>query len=195
MPLSDRSAQSNCVSVFQVKRIGSAMTDEELIAKLQARQPKRENYPTQDEFEESLGFWRSREGRMLANLIRPRKPVQGMSEEDKAELSNAITKGFRHQNEFADRVGALGDVRTEVPEVTLQTYKDAVYRVGTQPPLFLKVDLPSPDLARLYDNLGVKTAAFLTACNPLGHPLREEANEARQGRLRSDLENSRPALH
>lgn len=44
------------------------MTDEEHLAKLEATKPKRERFATEEEFEESVGFWMSRQGRMIARL-------------------------------------------------------------------------------------------------------------------------------
>lgn len=93
-------------------------------------------------------------------------------------------------DDFADWDIVLENESSEVPELTIRAYRAAVYHVGSEPPFCLKIDQPSHDLKDVYASLGVETAAFLTACNPVGRPLRLETNEDRQRLLRADLKSA-----
>jgi hypothetical protein len=50
------------------------MTDAELIISLEASKPRRSQFSTEEDFEESVGFWMGRQGRMLAQLRRRTNP-------------------------------------------------------------------------------------------------------------------------
>jgi len=70
---------------------------------------------------------------------------------------------------------------------TVQAYLETEYRVAEDPPFALRVGLVTPELAALHKARGVDCSAFLTACNPFGAVLTDEANAARQAELHHEL--------
>lgn len=125
-------------------------------------------------------------------LDEPLLPLAGIAVQLNA-VENAHSIVTEHDldatwDDFDDRATPLENERSEVPDITIQAYRDAIYRVAAEPPFSLAVDQPSHDLERVYREAGVRSAAFLTACNPVGRPLRRETNEDRQRQLRADLE-------
>ena len=61
------------------------------------------------------------------------------------------------------------------PEL-LAAYQDADYVVFAEPPIVLKVGIPSPRLDALLEAEGVPCAAFVTAANPRSKPRSKEEN-------------------
>jgi hypothetical protein len=79
---------------------------------------------------------------------------------------------------------------SKIPEATIRAYQNALYNVATAPPFCLRVDQPSSELKHLYGEHGLSTAAFLTACNPLGRRHAPKVNDARQRQLRAHLQDA-----
>jgi hypothetical protein len=64
-------------------------------------------------------------------------------------------------------------------------YRKAEYVVFGEPELVLRIGEPSPELDRLLEAQGAGTAAFVTAANPGGEVMSEEANRAAMAALRA----------
>ncbi len=69
----------------------------------------------------------------------------------------------------------------------MAAYKATRYRITEGSHFTLKVDTFSPHLQHLYQQQQVKTAAFITACNPRSTPLDEVENQLRMQRLAADV--------
>jgi hypothetical protein len=77
------------------------------------------------------------------------------------------------------------------PEL-LAAYQTTQYRVTGHVPAFtLRIGQYSPELATLYRDSGLATAAFITAWNPRSRLLPNEVNEDRQRQLIVQLEKAR----
>ena len=69
----------------------------------------------------------------------------------------------------------------------VEAYRATDYRVTEERAFTLKVDEPSPELARLYEERGVNSAAFITACNPGSRMVGDAENRQRMERLAADV--------
>ena len=89
-------------------------------------------------------------------------------------------------------------IPTAIDAATVAAYRETHYSVlvdglwteadGTSPDRFdLVIDQPSIALKSLYAATRHTQSAFITACNPLGQVLSDEANDARQVQLREEL--------
>ncbi len=77
---------------------------------------------------------------------------------------------------------------TEVVSEKLAGYLATHYRLGSGPEaVTLRIDIPSEDLRRLYDETGQTCGLFITAFNPFGQAQSDEANEAAHARLGEHL--------
>lgn len=77
-----------------------------------------------------------------------------------------------------------------LPEPLLQAYRDTDYwcaGLDDCGPVSLRVDIPQPALGTLFALFRCNSAAFITACNPLGHAISEQENALRQERLLREL--------
>ncbi len=75
---------------------------------------------------------------------------------------------------------------------TVRAYRNACYRVSDGAERFqLCPDSYSPGLAALLSRYGVGSAAFITACNPLGQLHDEVENKRRMAMLRARLQPAR----
>src|SRR5690606_8354674 len=70
---------------------------------------------------------------------------------------------------------------------TLKAYRETEYRVFAEPTFTMRVEVHSPELARLHAERGVRCSAFLTACNPCSRGREGGSNEARQAKLEREL--------
>ena len=69
----------------------------------------------------------------------------------------------------------------------IAAYRATAYHVAADPPLALRVGVRLPASDDLLQRHGVRSAAFLTAWNPLGQALDRSANDAAQVRLAQDV--------
>jgi hypothetical protein len=72
---------------------------------------------------------------------------------------------------------------SKIDSQTIQTYVETDYLVEGSAPFVLNVGQVSEDLTDAYERLGVKSCAFITACNPCSIPLGDEENAIREQRL------------
>ncbi len=72
---------------------------------------------------------------------------------------------------------------TAIDPQTIQAYSETDYRVEGERPFTLHVRVRSPQLLSEFERLGVRSAAFITACNPYSIPLGAEDNELRDRNL------------
>jgi hypothetical protein len=72
------------------------------------------------------------------------------------------------------------------PEL-IELYRATDYWVHAGEPFVLRVDVPSPALAKLHEAHAVASSAFLTAYNPFSEPRDEAENAARQATLEAEL--------
>lgn len=78
--------------------------------------------------------------------------------------------------------------QTGIPDDLVTAYRSAHYRAGAgQSAITLRVDQYSEPLARLLATTGFRSAAFITACNPLGMRDSIEANRIACAHLREKL--------
>lgn len=83
---------------------------------------------------------------------------------------------------------------SEIDPETLEAYAAADYRVDWPSGAFvLNIGVRSRDLARLYDEAGVETAAYLSAWNPFSQITPPEANAAAEAALEAELSSLAPA--
>lgn len=68
-------------------------------------------------------------------------------------------------------------------------YRGALYRVDSIPPFVLRVGQYSDALSSLFLEESHQSAAFLTACNPLGVKISDISNHQAQNRLVTDVHN------
>lgn len=76
---------------------------------------------------------------------------------------------------------------TVVPEATLQAYRETEYRVYASPPVCMRLDVVSNELAQLHAAHGVLCSAFITAFNPYSQMLSDVENIWRQASLKNEL--------
>ena len=69
---------------------------------------------------------------------------------------------------------------SSVNEELREAYGATNYNVLGPPSFTLRIGVESPDLANLYRDYDVPTAAFLTACNPFSAPTPEHQNELKR---------------
>lgn len=60
-----------------------------------------------------------------------------------------------------------------------RAYRDAIYRLDTAPPHFVRIGLAQPELARLHLQYQCRESLIITACNPRSRRLRPTANMRR----------------
>ena len=72
-------------------------------------------------------------------------------------------------------------------EALIDAYRATNYRVTEGRTFTLKVDEPSPELERLYEERGLNSAAFITACNPGSRMVGDAENRQRMERLAADV--------
>jgi hypothetical protein len=70
-----------------------------------------------------------------------------------------------------------------LPPDLIRAYEDADYVVFAQPPLILKIGVPSRRLDQLVEQEGATTAAFLTAANPRSEARSPAQNAAELAKL------------
>lgn len=75
-----------------------------------------------------------------------------------------------------------------LPPELLAAYLDTRYHVRWRGGIDFHIGHRSDDLAALHRDLGVRTSAFITAWNPRSDPTPRELNDARNQRLRADIE-------
>ncbi|MGB6006765.1 DUF3293 domain-containing protein [Castellaniella sp.] len=69
----------------------------------------------------------------------------------------------------------------------VQAYRNALYRIDTIPPLFIRIGRAHPELASLHQQHRCRRSLILTACNPLSRRLRPAANARRMRALRQAI--------
>ena len=72
---------------------------------------------------------------------------------------------------------------TSLPQSLLNAYEETHYRVCHEPSFILRVGIHSEAVALLQQEYGVKSCAFVTACNPFSQPLSNVENQRRQKNL------------
>ena len=72
---------------------------------------------------------------------------------------------------------------SSVNEELREAYRATNYNVLGPPPFTLRIGVESPDIANLYRDYNVSTAAFLTGCNPFSAPTPEHENKLKQQQL------------
>lgn len=77
--------------------------------------------------------------------------------------------------------------KTEIPPELLKAYENTDFKVFGEYPFTLRVNQRSADLLRIYEELGVDTAAFLTAWNPRSEPKSQSINQRSQMKLEEKL--------
>ncbi|MCA3000604.1 MAG: DUF3293 domain-containing protein [Rhodocyclaceae bacterium] len=75
---------------------------------------------------------------------------------------------------------------TAMDQALVEAYLEAEYRVHAEPPITLRIGLPSHALRKLHQLHG-GNSAFITAFNPFSQELSEEESLARQELLKADL--------
>ena len=84
----------------------------------------------------------------------------------------------------------MSDQRPEfsvVNEQLREAYGATNYNVLGPPSFTLRIGVESPDIANLYRDYDVSTAAFLTACNPFSAPTPKNENKLKQQQLEERL--------
>ena len=81
-----------------------------------------------------------------------------------------------------------GRENASLDEAVIQAYRNAEYRIHATPPFSLKVDTRSDELRALYASTGTRSAAFVTAFNPLGQVLDTAENMHRLDILESRID-------
>jgi hypothetical protein len=74
-----------------------------------------------------------------------------------------------------------------VNEELQEAYRATNYNVLGSASFTLRIGVESPEIANLYRNYDVTTAAFLTACNPFSTPTPEHENDLNQQQLEERL--------
>ncbi|HET8596605.1 MAG TPA: DUF3293 domain-containing protein [Castellaniella sp.] len=69
-----------------------------------------------------------------------------------------------------------------------RAYRDAVYRIDTDPPLTVRIGQASPGIAALHHAHQCTESLFISACNPRSRRLRPAGNARRTRALRRALE-------
>ena len=83
---------------------------------------------------------------------------------------------------------------SEIPSELIAAYRATNYRVLGKNPFVLKIGQPSAPLKGLYDELGCRSAAFLTAWNPFSQPTANDENSRLQALLKIELSGVSVAL-
>lgn len=78
-------------------------------------------------------------------------------------------------------------MQSELDASLINAYRETEYRVTQDHPLVLRVDVPSLELAAIYEAKGATCAAFITACNPFSRELSDADNAMRQAELAAEL--------
>ncbi|MEM5388606.1 DUF3293 domain-containing protein [Paraburkholderia phymatum] len=76
---------------------------------------------------------------------------------------------------------------SQIPRATIQAYLETHYRVHGSMPATLKIGEFNASLAAIHDAHGVRSSAFITACNPFSQLLDDAANTSRQLALAREL--------
>jgi len=74
-------------------------------------------------------------------------------------------------------------LKTELPASLIGAYEATDFKVFGPPPFTLRVGSFSPEISNIFREYGVRSAAFITAWNPLGELLDGAANSALQAEL------------
>jgi Protein of unknown function (DUF3293) len=82
---------------------------------------------------------------------------------------------------------------SKIPRQTIEAYLATDYSIWGSRRLILRVGQRNHDLAALYQNYAVSSAAVLTAWNPYSEPRSDAENETAQAELISEID--RLALH
>lgn len=77
---------------------------------------------------------------------------------------------------------------TVVPGAALQAYHETEYRAYSSPPVCMRLNVVSRELAQLHAAHGVLCSAFITACNPYSQLLSDVENMWRQANLKNELQ-------
>jgi hypothetical protein len=90
-------------------------------------------------------------------------------------------------------LGPLNDCRmTSIDPILRRKYEETEYRVESRDaPLVLRVGRASRELAHLFRDRGVASAAFVSAFNPYSQPSDEAENAAANQRLEGELRQRR----
>ena len=72
---------------------------------------------------------------------------------------------------------------TAIDPQTIQAYRETDYQVEGERPFTLHVGIQSLQLLSEFDRRGIRSGAFITACNPFSIPLGVEDNEVRDRNL------------
>ena len=81
-----------------------------------------------------------------------------------------------------------------IPPQMIAAYEAAEYRIEADPPIVLRIGQMSEPLAGLMVDKNMKSAAFLTACNPHGQMLGAADNATRTAALGAELERFAPLV-
>ena len=76
---------------------------------------------------------------------------------------------------------------SSVNEELREAYRATNYNVLGLTSFTLRIGVVSGEIANLYRDFDVSTAAFLTACNPFSAPIPEQENELKQQQLEERL--------
>jgi hypothetical protein len=83
----------------------------------------------------------------------------------------------------------ISDFRgSNIPRQTIEAYLATDYRIWGSRRLTLRVGQRNQDIATLYQNYAVSSAAVLTAWNPYSKPRSDAKNEAAQAELISEID-------
>lgn len=76
---------------------------------------------------------------------------------------------------------------SEISTELIDAYRATNYRVLGQDPFVLNIGQSSKPLQKLYDELGCRSAAFITAWNPFSQPTDDAENSRLQALLETEL--------
>jgi hypothetical protein len=84
--------------------------------------------------------------------------------------------------------------KTEISPELLKAYENTDFKIFGECPFTLRVNQRSAPLLRIYEKLGVETAAFLTAWNPRSEPTSQAVNQGSQMKLEKKLSKAGHSL-
>lgn len=71
-------------------------------------------------------------------------------------------------------------MNSAIPQQTIDAYQQANYHVNATPPFTMRIGQRCDELEALFAAHGSDSAAFISACNPMGEPTDDDINASRQ---------------
>ena len=78
---------------------------------------------------------------------------------------------------------------TQTSAATVESYKSACFRILIEDGFILRLEEINQQLVRLFAINQVKSAAFITACNPFSQPTTDEENSAAQAKIEAEIKS------